>query len=195
MPSTATPLILSDPGFLFWAPGGTVIPTMVAAASKFTDAWPVAWINMGATEEGSTFTFSTTVEPITVAEILNPISYPVTGQASKIAFSLADFTLKSLQRAWNGVAPTTVSGTGATLVSKLSPPTPAQIVRAAIGWESLDGTLRMIGQQAINGAEIASAFQRAPNNAVIPCEFNFEIMVGNTTGFDFYAAGTGRLGV
>lgn len=195
MPTTATPLILTDPGYLFWAPGATAIPTMTAAASKFSDVWPGAWINMGGTEEGSTFTFATTVEPVSVAEILNPISYPVTGQASKIAFSLADFTLKNLQRAWNGVAPTTVSGTGATLVSKLSPPTPAQIVRAAIGWESLDGTLRMIGQQAINGAEIESAFQRAPNKALIPCEFNFEIMVGNTTPFDFYAAGTGRLGV
>lgn len=195
MPTTATPLIMTDPGYLFWAPAGTATPTMTAAGSKFTDAWPVAWINMGATEDGSELSFSTSVEPIRVAELFNPVAYSVTEQSSSMSFSLADYTLYSLKRAWNGVAPTTVSGSTTTLISKLSPPTPAQIVRCAIGWESLDGTLRMVAPQTINGSEINSAFKKAPDNALIPCQFNFEIAAGNTTPFDIYAAGTARLGV
>lgn len=195
MPTTASPYILTDPGYLFWAPGDTVVPTMTAAGSKFTDTWPVAWINMGATEDGSELSFSTEVEPIRVAELFNPVQYAVTEQSASIAFSLADYTLFNLKRAWNGIAPTTVSGTGATLISKLSPPQPSEIVRCAIGWESLDGTLRLIARRAINGGEIKSAFKKAPDKALIPCEFNFEIPAGATTAFDIYAAGTARLGV
>jgi hypothetical protein len=195
VPTTATPFIMSDPGYLFWAPGDTVVPTMTAAASKFTDAWPVAWINLGATEEGSELSFSTSVEPIRVAEIFNPINYSVVEQSSSMSFSLADYTLKNLQRAWNGIAPVTVSGTGATLVSALDPPLPSEIVRCAIGWESLDGTMRMIAQRTINGSEITSAFRRAPDKALIPCQFQFEIPTGGTRPFRFYAAGTARLGV
>lgn len=195
MPTIASPNILVDPGYLFWAPGDTVVPTMVAAGSKFTDVWPAAWLPLGATEDGSELSFSTTVEPIRVAELFNPVQYAVTEQSSSIAFSLADYTLMNLKRAWNGIAPVTISGTGATLVSALDVPLPAEIVRCAIGWESLDGTMRMIAQRTINGGEIRSAFKKSPDKALIPCQFNFEIPTGGTRAFRFYAAGTARLGV
>jgi hypothetical protein len=42
---------------------------------KFTDALPVAWIPLGATTEGSTFSYSTSVEAIRVAEYFDPIKY------------------------------------------------------------------------------------------------------------------------
>jgi hypothetical protein len=175
MPSTAAPTILTDPGYLFWAPVLSTEPSHTAAASKFTDAWPVAWINLGATEEGSTFSYSMSVEPISVAEFFDPIKYATTGRAASFAFNLADYTLSNWKKAANGGAITVVGGTGATLVNKYEFPDPGSEVRAMIGWESLDGTMRIIGRQGFNGGEIASAFRKAPSFSVIPCQFSFEV--------------------
>ena len=72
---TAVPQVLTDPGFLFAAPLASTLPTNTVVGSKFTDAWPAAWIPLGATTEGSTFSYSTTVEPIMVAEFFDPIKY------------------------------------------------------------------------------------------------------------------------
>lgn len=192
MPTTPTPNILSDPGFLFWAPLATALPTHTVAGSVFTDTWPAAWINLGATEDGSTLAFSTSVEPIRVAELFHPVKYATTEQAASLAFSLADYTANNLKRAWNGGTLTT-TGTGATTLTKLSPPDPSQVVRCMIGWESLDATVRLVAYQTINGAEITSAFQRAPAKALIPTQFSFEKPAA-TPPFDVWFAGTARLG-
>lgn len=198
--STATPLLMTDPGFLFHAPLGTALPAAgvggTVAGSVFTDAWPAGWTNLGATEDGSEFSFSTTVEPIRVAEIFNPIQYAVTEQSTSMAFSLANFTMHNYRRAMNAGTGnlTVVSGATATLLSKLTPPTPSQIVRSMIGWESLDATVRLIGYQVINGGEIKSAFKRAPDKAVIPMEVNFEVPASPTVPFDFFIAGVNRVG-
>jgi hypothetical protein len=198
--TTATPLLMTDPGFLFMAPLGTALPAAgvggTVAGSVFTDAWPAGWVNLGATEDGSEFSFSTSVEPIRVAEIFNPIQYSVTEQATSMAFSLASWVGHNLRRAFNvGTGNlTTVSGTGATLLSKLTPPTPAQIVRQMVGWESLDATTRLFGYQVINGGEMTTAFKRAPDNAVIPFQLNFEVPTSPGVPFDIFIAGTTRVG-
>jgi hypothetical protein len=193
MPTMATPYILTDPGYLFWAPLATAVPTFTVAGSKFTDAWPVAYIPLGATEDGSEFSFSSSVEPIRVAELFHPVQYATTEQAASIAFSLADYTANNLKRAWNGGTIATVSGTGATTLSKLTPPNPSQITRAMIGWESLDATVRLIAYQTINGAEITTAFKKAPEKALIPTKFSFE-KPSATEPFDMWFAGTARVG-
>jgi hypothetical protein len=198
--TTATPLLMTDPGFLFMAPLGTALPAAgvggTVAGSVFTDAWPAGWVNLGATEDGSEFSFSTSVEPIRVAEIFNPIQYSVTEQAASMSFSLASWTATNLRRAFNVGSGnlTTVSGTGATLLSKLTPPAPAQIVRQMVGWESLDATTRIIGYQVINGGEVTTAFKRAPDNAVIPFQLNFEVPASPTVPFDMFIAGANRVG-
>jgi hypothetical protein len=200
MPTTATPLLMVDPGYLFAASLGTALPAAgvggTVAGSVFTDVWPAGWVNLGATEDGSEFSFSTTVEPIRVAEIFNPVQYSVTEQATSLAFSLANYTMHNLRRAMNAGTGNlvTVSGTGATLLSKLSPPTPAQIIRSMIGWESLDATVRLFGYQVINGGEITSAFKRAPDKALIPWQLNFEVPASPTVPFDFFTAGAARVG-
>lgn len=191
MPTTATPLILTDPGYLFWAPLSSAEPSNTVTGSKFTDAWPVAWISLGATEDGSQFSYQINVEAISVAEFFDPIAYRTTSRTSSFAFNLADYTLSNWKRAANGGAITVVSGTGATTLSKWEPPDPGSEVRAMIGWESLDGTMRIVGRQAINGAEISSAFRKAPAVAVIPCTFQFEVPSA-AKPFTFYTAGTAR---
>jgi hypothetical protein len=200
MPTTATPVIMTDPGFIFLAPLGTALPAAgvggTVAGSKFTDSWSAGWINEGGTEDGSEFSFSTSVEPIRVAEIFNPIQYAVTEQATSMAFSLADFIAHNLRRAMNvGTANlSTISGAGATLLSRLRPPAPSEIVRQMVGWESLDGTMRLFGYQVINGGEVTSAFKKSPDNALIPFQLNFEVPLSPTVPFDFFIAGDTRKG-
>jgi hypothetical protein len=190
VPTTARPTILTDPGYIFHAPIGTAEPANTVVGSKFTDAWPVAWISAGATEEGSTFSYTTSVEPVTVAEFFDPIVYATTERSGNIAFNLADWTLTNMKVALNGGTITT-TGTTTTTMTKYEPGSPGNEVRKMIGWESLDGTVRIVIRQAINASEVTSAFAKAPALALIPCQFNFEVPLA-ATPFAIFTAGTAR---
>lgn len=192
----ATPLVLVDPGFLFTANLASALPTMAAAGSTYdADTWPVAWRPWGATEDGSEFSYEMKVEPITAAELFNAIQYAPTEVSTSLSFVSVDYTLFNLARSMNAPTAniTTVSGTGATLSSKLSPPTPSQITRRMVGWESLDHTLRLVGTQCLQGGTMTTSFKRAPNKAGIAMTWNFEQPAAGDP-FNFYAAGVGRLG-
>jgi hypothetical protein len=172
----ATPYILTSPGYLFAAPIGSTLPADTVAGGVFTDAWPAAWLPYGATEDGSEMTYGSTVEPVTVAEFYDAIGYYTTERHGNIAFNLANFGATNYRRAMNGgvtaLAPT--SGTGATALYQVEPPTPGSEVRSMVGWESLDNTVRLVCRQTIQGGEITSAFKKAPTLSVIPCTFNLE---------------------
>lgn len=193
MPTIATPNILTDAGFLFMSPLATAEPTNTVSASKFTDAWAATWVPLGATEEGSTFSYQTNVEAVSVAEFFDPIKYATTSRSGSFAFNLADYTLSNWKRALNGgpVALTAVSGTGATSLFSTGPLTPGLEVRVMLGWESLDSTIRIIAYQCLNGGEISSAFRKAPDKALIPCTFNFEIPASGIP-WKMYSAGAAR---
>lgn len=195
MPVTlASPTILKDPGYLLWAPLLSTEPTNTVAGSVFTDTWPVAWINLGATEDGSKFRYESKVEPITVAEFFDPIQFSTTERSGSFAFNLANYTLQNLKRVFNGGTLATVSGAGTTLLSSYVPPAPGAEVRAMIGWESLDATMRIVCYQTLQGGAMETEFKKAPDKAIIPAEFQFEIPA---SGFPFkiYTAGTARVGV
>lgn len=191
MPTTATPNILTDPGYLFWAPLGSAEPVNTVVASKYTDAWPVAWISLGATEDGSEFSYETSVEAVRVAEFFDPIKWATTDRSGSFAFNLADWTLTNMKRAMNGGTLTVVSGTGATTLTSLTPPSPGSETRAMIGWESLDNSVRIIAYQCLNSGTISSAFRKAPSFSTIPCTFNFEVPAAGQP-WKMYAAGTAR---
>ena len=196
--STATPLILTDPGYLFWAPLATAIPTMAALASSYdADAWSASWISLGATEDGSKFKYETTIEAVEVAEFFDPIKWSTTGRQGSFAFNLANYTLNNVKRVFNGGTIAVVSGSGVTQSSSYTPPAPGGEVRAMLGWESLDHTLRIIAYQCINGGSVESAFQKAPAKAVLPCEFKFEVPASGIPWqmFSTGATGAGRLGL
>lgn len=191
--AVATPNVLTDPGYLFIAPLASTVPTNTVAGSVFTDAWPAAWLPLGATADGSTLNYSTTVEPIRVAEFFDPVKWATTERGGNIAFNLANWGLSNFRRAMNGgvAALTPTSGTGATALYNVSPPTPGSETRCMIGWESLDNTVRIVAYQTIQGGEISSAFQKAPNFAVIPCTFNMEVPASGKP-FDIWGAGASR---
>jgi hypothetical protein len=89
----------------------------------------------------------------------------------------------------------TVSGAGATLLSKYVPPDAGQEVRAMIGWESYDSTTRVVVHQAINGGTVRSSFKKAPALAGMACTWNMEIPATPAVPFEIYTAGTARVGV
>lgn len=190
-PVVATPTLLTDPGFLWWAPLLSTEPTGTVAGSVFTDAWAAAWLPVGATEEGSTFSYEINVEPITVAEFLDPVRQVTTERSGSIAFAMASWTLTNLKRAMNGGA-LVVTGTGATTKTTFEPPDPGSEVRAMIGWESLDATARLVCRQCINAGSIESTFAKAPDKALIACEFRFEVPASGAKPFHFEAAGVPR---
>lgn len=191
--AVATPNVLTDPGYLFIAPLASAVPTNTVAGSVFTDAWPAAWLPLGATEEGSEFAYSTTVEAIRVAEFFDAVKWATTERSGTIAFNLANWSLSNYRRAVNGgvAALTATSGTGATALYTLTPPTPGAEVRAMIGWESLDNTVRLVCHQTIQGGEVTSAFRKAPDLALIPCTFNLEVPTGGQP-WTLYGAGASR---
>lgn len=196
MPVTLTPFLMLDPGFLWHAPALTAFPSGggTAAGSVFTDAPSVTFYEIGATEAGYTFQYSQTIEAISVAEFADPVKYRTTMRQGSMAFNLADYTLKNVQRALNGGSLTTASGAGATLISKWVPPIVGAETRAALLWQSLDATMRIFMYQTVQVNEIQTAFKKAPDFAVLPCEFRFEIDASSNI-FEVYTAGTARLGL
>jgi len=195
MPTVATPYLMLDPGFLWHAPANTLFPASggTAAGSIFTDAPSVTWYEIGATEAGYTFSYSQSIEAINVAEFADPVKWRTTQRQGSMAFNMADFTLKNLQRAMNGGTLSTVSGSGATLISKWTPPAIGSENRSALLWQSLDGTLRIYMYQTVQVNEIETAFKKAPDYSVLPCEFRFEIDASGNI-FEVYSAGPTRLG-
>jgi hypothetical protein len=189
----ATPLLATDPGFLFWAPLGTTEPTHAVTGSVFSDAWPVAWIRLGATEEGHAFNWQTTFDPVTVAELLDPIKYVTTGRTGSLAFALADFHMNNVKRALNGGTVTT-TGTTTTTMSVYTPPAAGQETRAMVGWESTDGTERLVAYQCINTGQVSITRRKGSDNANLPIEYSLEIP---STGqpFKYLTAGVARLGI
>jgi hypothetical protein len=135
-----------------------------------------------------------TVEPITVAELLDPVRIITTGRSGSFSFALANYTLQNLKRVFNGGTVATVSGSGVTLSSSYVPPSPGAEVRAMLGWESLDHTLRLIMYQTINSGAVESSYRKGAEFATLACEFQFETP---TSGIPWkaYGAGTARLGV
>lgn len=191
--ATATPNILTDPGYLLVAPLGSTVPTNTVVGSVFTDSWDAAWLSLGATEDGSEFSYNTTVQPITVAEFFDPISYRTTERAGNFAFNLANWGLSNFRRALNGGAGalTATSGSGTTALYTTTPTAAGSEVRVMIGWESLDHTVRIVAYQCFSGGEVKSAFKKAPSVATIPCQFNFEVPSSGNP-FTIWGAGAAR---
>lgn len=190
-PAITTPNLLSDPGFLFWAPLGSTLPTNTAVAGKFTDSWPVAWLPLGATVEGSTLSYEVSTEAMRVAEFFDPIKYATTERTGSMSFALADYTLTNLKRALNGGTIVT-TGSAGTSVNTYTMPTPGQEVRAMVGWESSSADVRVVVYQALSSGTIEMAFQKAPDFTRIPITYSMEVPSGMSQPFTISTAGVAR---
>jgi hypothetical protein len=191
-PTVTSPNVLVDPGYLFWAPLGTAVPTHTVVGSKFTDSWSAPWVWLGATTDGSELTNTIGVEYVRAAEIFDPVGSSITERTGQISFSLLDVTLTKFKYVMNGGTVALVSGTTTTTLNKYTPPQVSGIVRAMIGWESTDGTLRAVLYQVINTGDVTTPFRRAPDAAVLPATFSMEVPAGSSAAFELWNAGVVR---
>jgi hypothetical protein len=192
--SFSAPKILSDPGYLWLAPLGTAAPTNTVTGGLFTDVVAAAWIPLGATVEGSTLSYSTSVEAIRVAEFFDPIKYATTERSGSMAFALANWTASNVKRAMNGgVAALTSTGTTGSELTRLTPPAPGSEVRSMVLWESTDATVRVLLYQVLQGGDVSIEFKKAPSFAGIPFTMNMEIPAGSAAPFDIWTAGLTRV--
>jgi len=189
-PALVLPALLTDPGYLYWAPLGSTLPTPVSTASVFSDTWPVAWIPLGMTVSGTDFDPNTTASAIEAAELIDPIAYRTTARTGTLTFALLSLTATNLARAFNG-ASTTVTGTGATTITKLDPPVVGNEVRAMIGFESLDSTFRFVAYQVFNSGSIKMSFNKAPATTSIPWTGMLE-KPASTQPWSMWTAGAAR---
>lgn len=172
-------------------------PLATAEPVDLTTAWGAGWVEVGGTNEGSTFTSETTVEDVLVAESLDRIKVVSTGRSISVAFAFAEITATNLQKAFNGG--TIVTGTAAapkTFVT-FEPPDVGTENRIMLGWDSEDGQERWIFRQCFNGGAIEMARRKAPDKTLIPVNFGLEKPTDGTKPFRAYLAnaraGTGFL--
>ena len=152
IPAVGTPKLLTSPGFLWIAPVATADPTNTVTAGLFSDAIGAAYLPLGATAEGTDFSYSTSVEPIRVAEFFDPVSYQTTERDGSVAFALASHTLSNYRRALNGgIAALTPTGGAGVELTTFNPPVPGTEVRCKLLWESTDSTYRIAWHQCIQG--------------------------------------------
>lgn len=189
----AVPNYLVDPGVLYYAPVGTPLPANTVSGGVFSDTWAAAgaWVQLGMTETGSDIDVNDTANPIRAAERREPLGYQITDRTTTIMFQLKGYTASNLARAYNG-AITTVTGTGATTLTKVSQPAPGAETRFMLGWESNDNTVRWVAYQLLNSGSKKMTFAKAPATAVIPFTAMGELSATYGQASDFWFAGTGR---
>jgi hypothetical protein len=192
MPAVTVPIdaIALGPGFLYWAPLLSTVPTNTVAGSKFTDTWPGAWLLFGATADGTEFSYKPATDDVEVAEYYDPVAVVSTGREISIVFDLAQVHATNLKRALNG-GTTTPTGSGATLLTQYDPPDVGSEVRAMIGWESQDSTERLILFQCFQTGDVKMSRKKGAANTTIPVEYRAEKPSG-LPPFRQWFAGTAR---
>lgn len=167
------------PGRLYIGPIGTAEPTALTSAPN------AAFVDLGYTEEGSTFTFGTDVETIDVAEEFYSLDQIVTGKTVQVAFSLAQDTAYNLSVAMNG-GTTTV---GATDI-QFEPPSPGTEAYVMLLWE--DGATvaankrRFLFRKCFQGGSAELAHAKGADYTKIPVEFTALKPTGDEPFIAFY---------
>jgi hypothetical protein len=193
MPAVVVPaLVARGPGYLFRAVLGSAVPTNTVIGGVFTDAWPAAWIPVGATRDGSQFNYELTTEDVVVAEYLDPLATDETGRNIGVGFDLANITDKSYLLAMGGGSSSTVSGSGATLLTKVSPPAVGGSTATMIGWESQDYTQRVVYYVCKQSGNIQWSNTKTPNYQSFPLTFKVNQPTSGNP-FDIWIAGATRV--
>jgi hypothetical protein len=180
--------IQSGPGRVYYAPLGTTIPTITAAASKIAATWS-AWVQVGSTDAGITYTESADTADITVAESLYPIRTVTTSKSSRIAFTMNEISDLNWKLAMNG-GTATVTGTGATKLTTYVPPLVGAEVRVMLAFiDNLD-TEAIVWPQVFNVGSVEYVRGNYETKAGLSVEFNAEIpATGYVTPYQRFTAG------
>lgn len=155
------------PGKLYIAAIGTDEPT------TYNDPWPVGWVPLGYTDEGSAFNYEVSTDNVEVAEELDVLARVTTGRDASIEFALAELTYKNLSIAFNGGI---IVGDG--LEWEFEPPDLGNEQRVMIGWDALKdpavNDLRMIFRQCLQGGSIGIENRKGATKSTITANFQLE---------------------
>lgn len=163
MPRGTSSNLQYGPGILKYAPLGSTEPV------DLTTAWDAAWINLGYTKDGSTFTVQVSTSPVTVAEELEVVKNVTTGRTATLTFNASELLAKNLKLMMNGGTITTGSG-----IVTFDPPALGAEVRVMLGWESETADERWIYRQCLQGGSAAINRQNGANNVQLPMTFSLE---------------------
>jgi len=192
-PILTKPNLITDPGWLYYAPLSTAIPDMTVASNVFSVAWATPWTWLGMSDSGSDWHYNMTESPIDVAELYDPVQHRITARMGSCSFSLANYTASNLAIAQNGATKTVTVGTVAgTTLTKVTPVQPGQETRFMLGWESTTGDVRKIAYQCLNTGDIVEAYNKAPAKTLIPFNAMFEIPATTVVPSESWFAGTAR---
>ena len=164
------------PGLVYVAPIGTTEPTTVSGAL------PSAWIPVGYTESGSTFTSNVTYEDIEVAEELDPIRTTATKRVTTFKLDMAEINAQNWSIAFNGGTIGTPTGGYVTF----EPPDLGTEQRLMLVWSSDDAQERLLCRRVLQVGTIETARQKAPNKSLIPAEFRLEIPTDGSAVFKMW---------
>jgi hypothetical protein len=182
-------LIESGPGKIYYAPLGTAIPTITAAASKVAATW-TSWVSPGATDAGITYTESVETADINVAESLYPVRTVTTGKSSRIAFTLNEISDLNWKLAMNGGTITT-SGAGVTKLNTYVPPLVGSEVRVMLAFQANSDLEIIVWPQVFNVGSVEYTRGTYETKAGLSIEFNAEIpATGYVTPYQRFTAGS-----
>ncbi len=155
------------PGTLYITDLGSTEP------SDLVSPWPAAWVGLGYTHEGNEFSYQLNVDPVDVAEELDPVAYAPTGRVIQVKFTLAEITATNLKRALNGG--TIVAGAG---FVTFEPPAFGSETRKMYGWQSDDAQERWIFRRCLSAGSVASSRKKGADKAGLPFQLNCEKPAG-----------------
>jgi hypothetical protein len=180
--------IQSGPGRLYYAPLGTAIPAITAAASKIAATW-TSWVQPGSTDAGITYTESAETADITVAESLYPIRTVVTSKSSRISVVLSEINDLNWKLAMNG-GTNTSSGAGVTKLTTYVPPLVGAEVRVMLAFVDNLDTEAIVWPQVFNVGSVEYVRGTYETKAGLSLEFNAEIpATGYVTPYQRFTAG------
>lgn len=191
--SAAVPLLNRGPGLLYRAPLATALPTNSVVGGVFTDSWPVAWVPLGATEEGTEATYELDSEDIEAAEFLDPLAVVTTKRTVEVSFGLVSFTKSTLVAAYNaGSSAVATSGATTTLLTTITPPGIGDETNCMIGFESEDATYRAVYYNCRQVSNATKQFRKGADKTVVP--FTYRCLADSTLGIPFkeFLAGASR---
>lgn len=155
------------PGTLYAAPYGTAVPTSVSSALD------PAFVAMGNTFDGNTFTYQIQTADLMIEESYFATETAPTGVQETLTFNLSDYTANHLSMAYNQGF--TASPVGpATIVS----PTLQSETRLTIVWQSNDANERWYYRKCHNTGAVTVQRRKAPNQTVIAFSMRIEDPLG-----------------
>ena len=166
--------------------GTAYLPTDINANSMEIDpdSTPdvLGWEPIGYTEEGSTFSYEVSAEPVTVAEEIDEIATYRTSASGTVAFSFAEATARNLSLALNaGIAPS----------APVTPVSQANEARVSIVFDAENGA-RWVFPKLYQAGSFEISNRKAPEKRLIGVEFKMELAPGESLMY-VYANGSGLI--